>query len=38
VQDDIKKLEGLIKYLNDQSTDWGYAKSHRQVVEKNLVE
>jgi hypothetical protein len=38
VQDDIKKLEGLIKYLNNQSTDWGYAKSHRQVVEKNLVE
>jgi hypothetical protein len=37
VQDQIKKLEGLIEYLNDQSTDWGCAKSHHQVVETDLV-
>ncbi len=37
VQDDIKKLKGLIEYLNDESIDWGYAKSHHQVVEEDMV-
>ena len=37
LQDKVEKLTGLIEYLNDQSTDWGYTKGHNQMVETSLV-
>jgi hypothetical protein len=37
VQDDVKKLKGLIEYLNDESINWGYVKSYHQVVEEDVV-
>jgi len=37
VQDKVEKLEGLIVYLNDQTTSWGNINGNNCLAEKTLV-